>query len=306
MLAKTILADCNQWDHLDKYQRIYDNAECIDFFDDDFFGEEDKEKILRPHSAGMVYDEDLDEDVEVFGSKTIQDFTSNLAIALEKPTIYILDSFDSLADQEEIDKMREKVKAAKKKGKASKKIAGSYGAGRAKGASELFRNLVGPLQETGSFLLIISQTRENIGSTFIKKTRNGGKALDFYACHIGWLHVADRIKKKYRAREVEVGQIVRLKCTKNKCTGNKRLAEFNILNSYGIDSIESGVRCLIDLGIWKSTAKKVETPWGEMLRSKLVGYIEEHDYEDDFADFIEEAWQEFEEHIKPKRKKKYK
>jgi RecA/RadA recombinase len=288
--AKTLFAECNMFEHLDKYDFVYDNPEYIDFFDDDeFFGEVISKRVKPPYLSEKNGDK--------YGSTTIQEFQINLWKALEKPTIYVLDSFDALGDEEEIKKMDSKAKG--------KKVAGGYGMGKAKGASELFRIAISKLEQTGSFLLIISQTRENINPLSMKKkTRNGGKALDFYACHIVWLALEERIYREYRKRKVEIGHRVKAKVSKNKLTGKKRMARYPLYLDYGVDSIRSCMYCMKDLGLWAKTGS-METPWGKMAEAKLVDYIEENDLEDDFAELCEEEWIAFETHIKSKRKRKY-
>jgi len=287
--AKTLFAECHLEESLDGYDFVYDNPENIDFFDDDFFGDELSERIKKPHSC--TEDDD-------FGSRTIQDFKSNLWNALERPTIYILDSFDALSDDAEIEKMDNEAKG--------KKVSGSYGTGKAKGASELFRMAISRLQKTKSFLLVISQTRENINPmTMRKKTRNGGKALDFYACHVIWLARTKSLFKTVNGKKVEIGHEVKAKVSKNKFNGRKREAIYPLYLDYGVDSIVSGINCLQDIGFWGKKATSFESPWGKMSKQKLISHIEKGDYEEDFAEFVAEQWDDFEDKLKLKRKRKY-
>ena len=169
-LSLTCLAEANISKYFSNYRFIYDNGEDGALMDmERFFGKGVAKKMEPP--AGIKK--------KPIYSKTAQDFYYNLDDALkhakehDEPFIYILDSENSLtSDQEE-----EKFDEQKKANRSGKEITGTFGDGKAKIHSSHMRKIIGPLGETGSILIVISQTRDNLGFGFEKKTRSGGKAL---------------------------------------------------------------------------------------------------------------------------------
>src|ERR1019366_4415396 len=87
-----------------------------------------------------------------------------------QPGLYILDSLDALSDRAELERKIDEP---------------SFGAGKAKQMSQLFRRLIRKINKTDVAVIIISQIRDNIGVRFgDKTTRSGGHALDFYASQV--------------------------------------------------------------------------------------------------------------------------
>ncbi len=84
--------------------------------------------------------------------------------------LYILDSLDALSDAAELKESIDK---------------GSYGMGKAKKMSQMFRRIIRKLEQSNCHLMIISQTRQRINVAFGRQyTRSGGSSLDFYASQI--------------------------------------------------------------------------------------------------------------------------
>jgi len=287
-VAMTIFADAHHNPKLDGYTFIHDNVEDINLFDMEYlFGPGVEERIQEPSHDRR--------------SSTVQDFQRNLLAAVEEgPCIYILDSFDALKDADEDGKWRKKI--------SGQKTPGTYGMGKAKSMSEMFRNLHELISDTNSLLVIISQTRANIGDMFEPRTRSGGAALDFYAALIIWLHQAGKIKKKER----QIGSRVKARCKKNKITGKIRDCRFDIYYDYGIDSIGSCVDFLFT-DHWTTTRKAKTSPLvadAEELdivgtRDKIIRHVEENDLEDVLFKIAETAWLTVEESLRLNRKRKY-
>ena len=188
---------------------------------------------------------------------TVEEFSAEVR-AFKKPTVYVIDSLDSLTSEGEIAHAK-KADAARKAGKPAP---GSYGQEKAKAMSAMFRLCCNHLKETGSVLIVLSQVRENINAGIFdpKFRRNGGKALDFYAYHIFWLAVCKTLKRtlKYKDKDVTrvVGQRVRANITKNGVTGKRRTVEFDTLYQYGVDDIGAMFDFCIDHGAIELTNRK--------------------------------------------------
>jgi recombination protein RecA len=141
--------------------------------------------------------------------------------------LYVVDSLDALSDKAE----------------QERKISDStYGASKPKQLGQLFRRLIKPLEKSKVCVIIISQTRDNIGVTFGEKhTRSGGRALDFYASIILWLAHLGQIKRQIGGITRPVGIQVKAKCKKNKIGLPFRECSFDIIFGYGIDDISSNL-----------------------------------------------------------------
>lgn len=142
----------------------------------------------------------------------------------KRAALVILDSVDSLTTQGELDTDIDE---------------GTYGTQKSKKIGETFRKLTREVKAANVHLMLISQIRENISSLpFAPKwRRNGGKALDFYASHIVWLH--ERAKYTIKRLELTYGISVEANVTKNKVARPFRKVKFPILFDYGIDDIYS-------------------------------------------------------------------
>jgi len=237
-------------------------------------------------------------------SRTVQDWLKNVVkyVSKGKPFLYGTDSFDAIGSQEELDRFEELMKKGKEKG--------SYKTEKPKAAGELFRVITNYLESTDSLMLVLSQTRDNIGATFgEKKTRSGGNALRFYSAHEYWLHIMGHIKRKTR----DVGVDVRARVKKNKVTGKLRTVEFPILFDYGVDDIESCINFLLAEGEWSMAGSRIVTGDSlitdgntSMLKSELIKAIEEDGLENLLRQRVQECWDSVEKEISTNRKPKYK
>lgn len=155
---------------------------------------------------------------------TVEAFYRHLtenALKGKVPKLYILDSLDSLSDQAEKERGIDEA---------------TYGGTKAKQMSQLFRRITQDIKTSNTCLMVVSQTRDNIGVTFGEKhTRSGGRAMDFYASQILWLANTGSIKRTVNKVDRVTGVKIRAKCKKNKIGLPFRECDFQLLFGYGID-----------------------------------------------------------------------
>lgn len=313
-LALELAAQCCQRKEFDDYRIIYDDPEqALSMNIRDLFGEALDERLEFPHykkrrntaplGARAVY-----EMIDLDASETAEDFHFNTLDAFEKgPCIYILDSADALTAEQDDDKIEE-MREARLKGN---EVAGSYRMAKPKAFSNLLPSIVGMLEESQSFLLIISQTRANIEpGTFEKRTRSGGKALKFYASHEIWLAVKSGIQQKVKGasdKNRNVGSSIVVKVSKNKLTGKGRTVEFNHRHGYGCDDIQSAIDFLVTEkgGITKTGAKLIWRDTEYKTTNQLIDAIEDNNMEKLLFQDVQQRWLEIEDALKPNRKPKY-
>lgn len=299
-VALTMLAECAANPFFDEYDLIYDDVERASEFDQyELFGSKFVNRVSPP---------DFDARGEPVQSHTIQDFFRHVLeqMADDRPTIYVLDSFDALtSDAEEKDVVKELKVASDEDDEGEKK--GSYHMDIPKVASRMLRSIKGHLKRTQSFLLIVSQTRDDINpSTFTKKTRSGGRALKFYSSHEIWLAVGAKLRRGNLALGIET----KVKLQKNKLTGKLRDVHFPIYYSYGIDDIGACVRYLIAEKVWKGKTKgTVEAILGRWSCvagvPKLIKEVERQGLEPQLRSAVGAQWAEAEAKLKVDRKRRY-
>ena len=115
--------------------------------------------------------------------------------------------------------------------------------------SQALRKLTAIAHKTGTTLIFINQLRQKIGVMFGNpETTTGGNALKFYASmrldvrRIGALKVGDEV----------VGNRVRVKMAKNKCSPPFTEAEFDLRYGQGVDRIGE----LLDIGLTRGVLDK--------------------------------------------------
>lgn len=215
----------------------------------------------------------------------IMDFVKE--VPSEGPGLYIIDSFDALSDAAEMEREFDK---------------GSYGMGKAKAASKMFRQLVRPLAEKNILLIIVSQVRANIGVTFgSQHTRSGGRALDFYASQVLWLAHKKRIEKQVRGVKMAVGVEVVAQAKKNKIGMPFRKCEFPILFGYGIDDAQASVdflKSVKSLDKHFTAEEKVILSKMNVVDSQIPTELHER-----LSNHVRQEWQAIEASIRPARGK---
>jgi len=298
-LSLTCLAEAALNPEFDSYRFIYDNSENGAFMDvERFFGKRVLERMEPPR---------IDEktNLPVFSS-SVEEFYYHVddAVQVGKPFIYILDSMDALSSTEEMEKFSEQKNAYRK----GKTVSGSYNVSKAKQNSANLRKVVSSLRKTGSILLIISQTRQNLGFGFEKKTRAGGDALLFYADLEIWSSVREKIRKVIKGKPRQIGIRCQLQIKKNRFTGRERSCIIPIYFSYGIDNIGSCIDFLIEEGHWKKKTGGIidAVDFGiQDTREKLIRQIEKSNREAELIKLTGKVWREIEEECEVKRKRRY-
>lgn len=297
----------------DNHRLIFDDVERGMQMDiDHLFSEEVADRIEPPEMR----------DGEPVYSDTIESFYYHLddlfewdktrKVANGRPFIYVLDSMDAL-DSEAADKKFSQTKRAfRKKGDKDReeggedKVSGSYGDGKAKVNSANIRKMIRGLEQTGSILIILSQTRDNF-SGYGGKTRGGGHALRFYACTEFWASIVESIKKEVNGKPREVGVRVKLRFTKNRLTGQRHAVEMDIYPSFGIDDVGACVDYLVEENYWAKEGNTITAKGLELLgtRDKLIRLIEKRGLEDDLRGLCGKCWKEVEEACSLSRKNRY-
>lgn len=296
-ITLTCLAEAAKSKQFDKYRFIYDNCEDGALMDiSKFFGDCVAKRMEAPSIKNG----------EPAYSVTIEDFYDNVdnAAITGKPFIYILDSMDGLSSDYE----GEKFDAQKKARQKGTKSAGSFGDGKAKKNSAGVRRLIPILRETNSILIIINQTRDNLGFGFEKKTRSGGHALKFYACLEIWSSIKGRIKKTVNKVERQIGINCICQTKKNRLNGRERKVELPIYHSFGIDDVGCCVDYLIQEKHWRKKKGKFCATELDLVttRVKLIKYIEDNELEQDVREIVGEVWDAIEQACIVPRKKRYK
>lgn len=200
------------------------------------------------------------------------------------PGLYILDSLDALSSKAE---MEREFGAA------------SFGDGKAKDMSQLFRRLTRHIERAHIAVLIISQIRANIGATFGKQwSRSGGKGLDFYASIILYLAHIKRIARTIDKQKRDIGVRIRAKLDKNKIAQPFRECEFQIRFSYGVEDL------LANLEFLKETngLKKAEID-GLMDKMDTMTDAEYAKAQDKIKPLVIARWKQIENTFLPTRKK---
>jgi len=255
-------------------------------------------------SIEKLFNKELAEKIEFKHSGLIEEFYYNLddAIKEEKPFIYILDSMDGLDSKEEKEKFEEEKKAYEK----DKIVAGSYGTSKAKKNSTNMRRVTNKLNKTPSILIVISQTRDNLGFGFEKKTRSGGHSLSFYAHTEIWSNIVGKIKKTVKGKKRTIGVHIGLKVKKNRTTGELHEVYMDIYPSYGIDDIGSMVDYLVEEDWWTKSGKTIKTTLGvSYSKDKLIKWIEDNCKAKEIQREVGRCWNSIREACSIKRRKRY-
>ncbi len=300
-ISMSCFAEAAHNKHFDDYRLIFDNPEDGALFDiAKFFGKATAKRVEAPAYSGKI-----ERGKVALCSKSIEEFYYYIDDAIQdgRPFIYVLDSMDSVGSEDD----EKKWKKTKKAYRADKEIEGSYGTSKAKKNSENLHRLMTPLKESGSILLIVNQTRDNLGFGHTKTTRSGGRALFFYSSVCTWSSVKESIRKTVRGKPRKIGSIVKIKIEKNRLTGREPTVEIPIYPNHGIDDVGSCVDYLISEGVFTKSGTKIKAEMFEFKgsASKLIRKIEEENLEKDLRKLTGITWNEIIEASGVKRKRRY-
>jgi recombination protein RecA len=190
--------------------------------------------------------------------QTVEDFARDLSAFCDKCIsekrhggIYAVDSLDALSDEAELarDAKLARVRSRQRDDDDDdSKVAGTFGAAKAKQMSEMFRKLVSKIEQANVLLVVVSQLRDAIGVMFgERQRRSGGKALDFYASIVVWVREKGKIKQTRDGIERVIGVDVHARVKKNKVGLPFRECEYPILFGYGIDDLTADVQWLLEV-----------------------------------------------------------
>lgn len=215
------------------------------------------------------------------GVHSMEDFSADLgAFAKRIPNghkgVYVVDSWDSLASDEELEEYDKRVTAHEKEKEYETK--GSYGMERAKYSSKLFRSIVKRLEENDVMLVVISQIRDNPNAgTFGKKfTIAGGNALKFYSSQRLFLKTREEYKKEERL----IGYTAEVEALKSRCRYPRRKMFLNLLTEFGVDDVGTNIDYLFDL----------REDWGKLKKPEVINNIR---WKDDSIDVSSATLKEF-------------
>jgi recombination protein RecA len=207
----------------------------------------------------------------------------------DNPGLYIIDSLDAMTDQSESSRGIEE---------------GTYGTGKSKKLSELFRRLNRKLNKSNMTVIFISQTRENIGVTFGEKyTRSGGKALRFYASQEVWLANVQKVKKTVKKIERPIGTHVRAQVKKLKVGMPFRTCDLEVIFAYGIDDLASNGAFLDKVTRLDATGYTDEQAKSVLRRRRELSGEEFSDASARFANAVRQVWPQIEQGFAPTRRK---
>lgn len=286
-LAWQTLAEVSNSDLFSDYELIYDDCESAMHFN--------IEKLFGSRTKDRVYYDERTELVETCF------YAMKEKLKGKSPIVYVVDSLDGLSSREETEKSEKEI--GKRDYPDKPRI-----------LSEQLKQVASLVDNTKSLVMIISQTRQNIGVMFgPKKRRAGGDALRFYSTHEMWLAVGEHIRQKGR----DVGIVARIKVSKNKLTGKQREVEVPILVDYGIDDVGSMIDWMIEEKFWQQQKKEkgkeenkspIDTlsDFGvSMTRDKLIEYFDDVPRLETLKEVVAECWMRVEGEIATKRRPRY-
>ena len=296
-LAITCLAEACMSKAFQKYRLIYDNVEdgCLLNLEK-LFNRKVRDGIEPPSS--------VEGGLPAYSS-TVEEFYFHVddAIKKKKPFIYVLDSMDALTDEAEQNKFAETKKARR----ANKQVSGSYQMDKAKKNSTMMRQILPQIRKSGSILIVLIQTRDNVGFGFEKKTRGGGHALEFYSTAAIWMSKKGVIRKTIQGKRRAIGVSTKVKIKRNRVTGSLSEFDMDIYPSYGIDDVGGCIDYLISEGWWKKSGRTIRIPkWNfKGDRAKLIALIESKNAEHKLRKAAGKCWNNIKKDSALKRKGRY-
>ena len=212
----------------------------------------------------------------------------------------ILDSLDGISEDAEIKRAEQLADG--------KKLEGTYGTQKAKEISAGLRLVSQRVKKKNMIIFVISQVRMKIGDVSRVKsfTRSGGKALDHSASQVVWLAEKGAITRTIKDKKYKIGKKVQVRISKNRLYREGTIVEIDILDRHGIDDIGTMINWLESYDFIKK--KKQSYTFGNVTatKEKLIKEIEEDSrLYFKMVEYLQKCWDEVEDKLKPKRKKKY-
>jgi RecA/RadA recombinase len=212
----------------------------------------------------------------------------------------ILDSLDGISEDAEIERAEKLADG--------EKLKGTYGTQKAREVSAGLRLVSQRVKKKNMIIFVISQVRMKIGDVSRVKsfTRSGGKALDHSASQVVWLAEKGAITRTVAKRKYKIGKTVQVRVSKNRLYREGTIVEIDILDRHGIDDIGSIVNWLDSYGFLK---KKKESFVFRNVTAGREGFIKKIENSpalyNHLVNYLQKCWDEVEDKLKPKRKKKY-
>jgi len=301
-----------------KMEIVYNNNEAVMDFDIDMmFGNKNAKNDSEDFVKSCIWQ----------GLPTIEKIAHdffNRVQTLKEDTglIYVIDSWDAVKSDTEMKSFEAEAKAdgpnkkpsKKKESDQDEKKKGSFHLDKAAYASKTFFKQVCELMNGRDVtLIILSQTRVKIGTTFKEVYRTGEGSLNFYTHLVPWLSVYDKLDKTVDGQKFLRAIQTRAKIKRSKVSKAFREADTIITMDYGVDNIGSCINYLIGY----KESYPVETVAKELrikrsllsektvTRIRLTQIIEDNDLEDHLSRVVEDVWLTREEKVNEPRKSKF-
>jgi len=291
----TMLAEAANDSNFDDYELWHVNGENGAHFDfEQFFGKRAAARIQTLAS----------QDGNPLLLEFVYDFLDK-KLSEGKKIVVVLDSMDSFSTESREELIQENAKLREQ----GKDIKGSYGDGKARLNSERLPRIIQGIEASGSIVVSISQTRDNIGAGLYgpAKTRSGGHAVKFYASLEIWTTPGKKITKEHNGKERIIGIKPVFTIKKNRINGRERTVTIPILPEVGIDSLGATVDYLIDEKVWSvAGGRVVQTLYDRSYyREELISKIEEDNRETELYEEMQRTWDGVESAIRVERKRRY-
>jgi RecA/RadA recombinase len=297
LTAGSVLATLAYDKNFDDYELIYHDTENGFRFDKEaFFGKKGARRIVEP---------EIEKD-DPTAPHNVYDLSIGIKNAIKKgkPFVYVVDSVDGLTVPDDLAKAEE-MESAYIKGKDT---AGTYGTAKAKFLSNFFPRITKQIEESKSLLILISQTRDNVGG-MAEKTRSGGKAIAFYSGTELWLKPpvqGAKIEKTVNGKKDQIGSRVVFTLKKNRISGKPRSVQVVLYIDYGIDDISTSLEWLINYGYATGDKKiSIEGIDFEGTKDALINYIEENNLEGKLQEILQKCWLDREKRLTITRKPRF-
>ena len=236
------------------------------------------------------------DDYRVEGVSSIEDFLGDFGSTINKLKkdeclVYVIDSWDSLASDEDLEQYEERVKKFEKDEDYNK---GSYGMAKQKFASYLFRTLSDKIKNKRVLLIIISQIRSKINAMPFESPYviSGGFALRHYSStQLLLKRIEDFNETGEDNFDRSYGYGLSVKAMKSRSDFPNRTCYLDIFYADGINNVRSNIAYLYGLRDNRGKlipAKCKAIQWKENAKDasseNLKAFLEEQKVMDEFKE----------------------